>query len=228
MQIKSSFAEYYDSIQYYGDFDNSLVWDRMVKEIDNPFPNFQSRNISSRIIREPFIVGFCGTLYGGMRVEIWKEHPKYVGKNSWFHAPLIHDRISYFYDILKMYQWIFPHRDSKFLQKYIQRELSNGKPNLFFIRDDPKLFVEHKAPIFVAYKDTVYLHNLVHEGCRDTDVTVTRFGLEGLVGDCAAFMRLESYIRFLLQEHQEIPEMDDKTKRDGHGFDNQSFKHRRA
>lgn len=79
MRIISKFKDYYDNVQYANiDTDPKLVYVRETKEVDNKLLNHFAcgniaYNINYRFFIDTFYVGFCGKVYPGLQLEMFKE-----------------------------------------------------------------------------------------------------------------------------------------------------------
>lgn len=70
MRIKSSFHDYYDGVQIYGQ-DRSLLYLRTPKEVKcakYPFATFWEPSAHPMSV-EVLMIGFCGKLYPAVRVK---------------------------------------------------------------------------------------------------------------------------------------------------------------
>jgi len=213
MRINSNYKDYYDHLQKYV-YGNSTSWNRA-------WCNFSANTdiCAGEVDRKMWyhaIIGFCGSLYGFLRVarEI-KETIKVDGKDR-INTKTIYENawsIDELVDLLSNKSFYYFSKDD--IRKY---------QNLFYVKKDDSVFIQQNSPIFVVTHNQKVCCPL-----NPTDHTQFEYSLKDLrfdtiVDDKEAYSKIVDYINFLGMEHKFIPQMSNDQKIDSHGFDKKSFR----
>ncbi len=155
-----------------------------------------------------FVVGFCGTLYYGIRTHRWVSD-KLINNGKEFLE------VKYYFD----------------LESYIRRREYSSKEDIrrasafFKIVEDDTHFIRENSPIIFdniccplePNKRSIY----------STKKTLETIGFNKIVAKEDAYTKLCGYIGGVLSsEHKAVPTMSDSIKIHSHGFDKKSFRTR--
>lgn len=248
MKIVSKFKDYYDSGMKYGidkeclyireqqDIDVSLFktidylsWERDNRRKKNGlimFDDFSYDDISMR----PFLIGFCGNLYHGIKLSYSEQVSPYLDKTISFYF-YEYESIKKFYD--KRFKDLSK-TDLFGVKKTKQRFARSGKDyygcenriDWFFKSNASEfsdVFVKYKVPIFVveqegirSEKNILTLNPILH-----------KYGFERIKNPRQTFQEIYMYISGVLgTPSRPMIQISDKDMRDKKGFDEWSFKTR--
>lgn len=216
MRIISSFHDYYDSVQSFGQ-DRSLIYDRKTKEHrykygrDYPFPTIISAWTSRpRPSITPYTIGFCGKLYPAIYAH-YRFEPKFYFKPEEFDVFINENfkkREREAYLSKKKFSWCFGQKDIKaFFDKHNKKLEEKWK----------EYFVEHRIPTFVASYDEYNGMLVENEQLKSVD-------FQRIVDPFTAYQEIQMFMGNLAAPRKEIPAISDADMLEAKGFDKLSFR----
>lgn len=209
MYIVSKFRDYYDTAISYG-IDKQCVYKREKKEIENKgsYQNGFSTFRNDWYVRTSTI-GFCGKLYPVL--EIFK---------SYWDSSKPGD---VFYDFESVKKFLEEHKihlpeKSKYRNSFFCRNRLDNMlaiKEYFQVKEDNKLFMEHKVPVFIKRKHNFFVVNPCLKDYKFYRVKDPH----------TAFQEIYMYMAGVIgNTEKETVDIDDTIRAKQHGFNEYSFK----
>ena len=255
MRIISKFHDYYDIGMSEGQ-DQTLVYNRLSEEDTQPLNHYSSLSGEQQkdFQRETswvdksmgmgyqwLVIGFCGKVFQCLMLEVDVETPC---PNSKAHKMNITKRKLYCYTAGAVRQAFFKHASKDNLLEFQSRvatskysmEFEHHRNSIKFLNVQKRFyewnndryedeFVKLNTPIFVV--DRVVPEN--HRGCirMRTNVELRQYHFFKVFDPYTAFQEISMFISGVLGVGEpHMIEISDECKRDGKGFNEQSFKTR--
>lgn len=217
MRIKSNFKDFYDKIQGYVS-STDVFFTRLWCE-----SNIKTQTSNDRR-SEPFVIGFCGWMYYGLRVRQYKKVKEVE------HGRIVNREVAIY-----SYHWNMDsyRQDIRIFSKYEEQQIAAN----FKVVQDHEPFIKDNSPIIL---DESGIRICCPLDSRNRKVytcgpswdkqpvpTLMDYDFDQVLTPQDAYCQLCDYVSgFLASEHKTVPEMSDKIKRDSHGFDKNSFRRR--
>lgn len=231
MRVISKFNDYYDIGMSYGQ-DQSLIFHRQENKIimpDNSWGKepalFQKdctnlRNIWELSYRR-IIVGFCGEAYLCYYLELTLPHHPFKVSTYAFNEEAVRRFLELWLNEKTYLQFLEPTPKNSWRTRLrldqVQKVFSLFNPNKFF-----NYFIDKKIPIFVAQRHLSGRGVVVCENSNLSDVEFYK-----VIDPYTAYQEISMFIGGVLGVGEpDIIEVSDECKRDGKGFNDQSFKTR--
>lgn len=218
--IDTTRRDYYDGVQRDGQ-DLTCIYIRKEQELSIP-SIFSQRSFG---FYHPmsgcykYLIGFCGNL-----------HPLLIGSEYIMdveppHHYRTHTYVSYDPEHFKQ-NWL-KYGKKRRITKQHQKDLDDffGVENSLWDRNAAESFFrEHKVPIFVVRTTRRYESGVPHDDLV-LNPLLKEYQFQRVVDTYQTFQKIHQYLSGVLGgESKPIPEIDDKTKADIHGFDSGSFR----
>lgn len=243
MRIISNFHDYYDPVQAQGQ-DQECVWVRepYTYRFLGDVPSLKYYNSKSA---SPYIIGFCGKIYPMLIV-----HSNDISQKAYCYS--LEEVDEFIEDIYKPKQ-IAHYRNEGKLKYKNSINLKRYSIKKYFQECEEiqikyeSIFIDNNCPVFIIEPSGTHnkWNEIVFHGIKDRENAVipnmtqikkhsfkwrSIITLEDLkfyqqVDVYQSFQEIYMYLSGVLgHSNPHVPDMDDKTKRDIHGFDNMSFK----
>lgn len=212
MRLHSDFHDYYDYAIGYG-VDEKVHYNRFKKPVDI---NLRSE-LDRPLHRRSGILGFCGKLFPFVQLSRFDKKRDFHWEDE-YDGKIVEEYYAFSLDEYRQkevawdeYSDDIGHSDDIRLKQFF----------LDWRRDNDKLFVELKCPVWIMRFYEESPNGLLNPPLKDLD-------FERIKDSFTAFQEISMYLANILVEQKQIVSVDDKDRIEGHGFDaKQSFRHRK-
>lgn len=222
MRIISSFKDYYDSVQIYGQSDSVYIRNPEEIDCDISWGKFYPYNyeglleIDERLI--PHAIGFCGKIYYCIQYNKINH-----GENK---------NISHcFYDFDSLNEFILTNFNKKQIKTYLNQKVyifSTYQNNLKKFFKENKYADESYKELFFQFRTPIIVKKTKLESTNKFTVfknsCLSEFEFYKIFSSYQAFQEVSMFIENLGNPEKPIPQPSDDVMRDIKGFDKWSFR----
>lgn len=228
MRIISKYQDYYDSVLAYG-HDDTLTYVRKPEEtlwdnehIEKAFRTGGRLN-SNRYDQYPFLLGFCGSFYYGLRVAI----NEWQGNNDFLKVFYSEDQVWDYIQRISCKVLRNSEMNSYSNKNYPAWAVSEHRFKKFFSRvhpDSDDMFFELGCPVFLITPSGKVLREEPKLKIK-TNPCLKDLQFFKVMDSFQTFQKIDQYLGGVLgQAHPPMVQISDVDMRDKKGFDEYSFK----